>query len=167
MVFRQLLDANDDYVRSFSGTAMPAPPRRQLAILTCMDARIDTWAAFGLGMGDVHVIRNAGARASDDALRSLAVSHHILGARYVAVVGHTECGMALADDAALQERIGAAAGVDLSGMAFLTIADTVETVREDVATLVASPLLGGMEIAGFVYDVRSGSLEQVIEPQQT
>jgi carbonic anhydrase len=166
MVFRQLLDANEDYVRSFAGTGMPAPPQRQLAILTCMDARIDTWAAFGLGMGDVHVIRNAGARACDDALRSLAVSHHILGTRYVAVVGHTECGMALADDAALQERIGAAAGVDLSGMAFLTIDDSVQTVRDDVETLAGSPLLAGVEIAGFLYDVRSGKLEQVTEPRR-
>jgi carbonic anhydrase len=164
-MFDQLLAANESYAATFEGTDLRPPPRRQLALLTCMDARIDAWAAFGLGMGDVHVIRNAGARVTADAIRSLAVSHHILGTRYAAVVGHTDCGMAAYDDDGLRMTIGAKAGLDLSDMEFLTIPESEQVIREDVRALATSPVLAGLSVAGFIYDVRTGRLRQVTGPQ--
>lgn len=150
--FRDLLDANARFASGFRHGHLDAPPRRQLVLLTCMDARIDPHAALGLDLGDTAVLRNAGGRASDDALRSIAVAVHALGARAVAVMHHTQCGMAT-DPAELVARIGpAAAGLDL-----LAIADPDQALRTDVDRVRSSPLVpGDVTVAGFRYDVHTG-----------
>lgn len=152
-VFDDLLAGNEEFAAGFETGALPAPPARGLAILTCMDARILPLGVFGLRTGDAHILRNAGGRASDDVFRSLAVSTRALGVSAVAVVHHTECGMAKLDDE-LRALVGDAA-----------IDDPDQALADDVERLVTSPMLPkGTEVAGFLYDVRTGRLHLVIPP---
>lgn len=155
----RILAANE----SCQPPALQGPPAKHLCILTCMDARIDPLAAFGLGLGDAHVVRNAGGRASDDAIRSMVLSAHALGAREFGVVHHTRCGVQTTD-AAVHEQV-AAAGVDVGHIAFLTFDDLDQSVRDDVDTIVGSKLLPADAVVwGAVYDVDSGRLRVVVEP---
>jgi len=151
----RLLTSNASYAAARANVADPRPSRR-LAVVTCMDARIDVFAMLGLHLGESHVIRNAGARVTDDVLRSLAVSSHLLGVDTVAVIQHTKCGMAGVTDEELQERTGAELG-------FHTIADHDAALREDIEVLAEAPYLGRVaHIGGFVYDVETGELKDVV-----
>ena len=155
-----LVAANTDYADRFDAGDLGAPPRRQLAVLTCMDARIVPHEVLGLDNGDVHVLRNAGGRVTDDALRSLMVSTRLLGVRQVAVMHHTDCGNSGTDDelaAKLRD-----AGVDDPPRPLHGSPDTEGGVREDVARLRDSGLLAeGTAVAGYVYDVHSGRVTSV------
>jgi carbonic anhydrase len=150
--------AADRWASGFSLGSLRARPRRRLAILTCMDARVAPLRILGLEPGDAHVIRNAGAHATDDALRSLALSHAPLGTEQVLVVGHTECGLGGTSNDDLRRLVGpAAAEVD-----FLPFASVEEAVRASVARIRESPLLPeGLAASGFVYDVKSGRLREI------
>ena len=131
-------------------------PRRHLAVITCMDARIDVFAVLGLHLGEAHVIRNAGGRVTDDVLRSLALSCGVLGVDTAVVMQHTKCGLVGVSDAQLRELTGA----DLS---FFPIDDHAAALREDMDLLVRTPYLDRLRIiAGLVYDVESGQLEEVV-----
>lgn len=153
----RLIEDNRDAADGFEG-GLPAPPRRKLALLTCMDARVHPLDVLGLARGDVHVIANAGGRASDDALRSLAVSVVELGVREVAVIHHSRCGMATDGDA-LSASIREA-GIDLPA-AWLGAFDDVEaSVREDVDR-VRGTLGDHASVAGYVLDVDDGILRPV------
>ena len=157
-----VLAANRGHAEVFATGDLPAPPARQLAVLTCMDARIDPAKALGLAEGDAHVIRNAGGRASDDALRSLAISVHLLGTREVLVVHHTACGMLTFTNEYLRERLRRELSADVEDVDFLPIADLEIAVREDVARIRSAPLLPrDILVGGLVYDVRTGRLRQV------
>ena len=130
-------------------------PARRLAVVTCMDARIDVGAVLGLGLGEAHVIRNAGGRVTDDVLRSLALSSGTLGVDTVVVMQHTRCGLEDVSDAELRARTGA-------DLAFLPIADHEASLRADVERLTHTPYLSGLRtIAAFLYDVDSGRIEDV------
>ena len=154
--------ANDRYAATFTKGDLPMPPARRLVILTCMDARIDPAQAFGVAEGDAHVVRNAGGRASEDAIRSLIISTQLLGTREVLVVHHTDCGMLTFTNEQLRERLRTALGADASHVDFLPFPDLEQSVRDDVAAIRASPLLpDDLEVRGFVYDVRSGRLREV------
>jgi carbonic anhydrase len=121
-----------------------------------MDARIDVFAALGLHLGEAHVIRNAGGRVTDDVLRSLALSSHVLGVDTVVVMQHTKCGLAGVTDEELQE----VTGTDLG---FFPIDDHAAALREDIDLLVATPYLQPLQvIAGFIYDVESGDIDDVV-----
>jgi len=158
----ELLAANKRYAAGFSRGALPMPPARQVAVLTCMDARLDPAKFLGLEEGDAHVVRNAGGRASDDALRSLVISYKLLGTREFIVVHHTDCGMLTFTSDRLQEMLRKDLGADASGIDFLTFSDLDESVLEDVNTIRSSPLVPkDISVTGSVYDVRSGSLRQV------
>ena len=161
-VFDEVVAANAAFAQSFGLGELPAPPSRHLAIVTCMDARIVPLQAFGLDAGDAHVIRNAGGRVTDDVVRSLIVSTHVLGVRSVAVVHHTECGMAKVTDDELRAQVRDATGIDPVEVVFHTIGDADVAVGNDVLRLRDAGLLyPGTEVRGFVYDVRSGSLREV------
>ncbi len=148
-----LLAANETATRP---ALLDQRPTRRLAIVTCMDARIDVFAVLGLELGDAHVIRNAGGRLTDDVLRSLALSSGMLGVDTVVVMQHTRCGLAGASDAELRARTGA----DLD---FLPIADHHASLRADIERLSRTPYLSALRtIAGFVYDVDSGRVEDVV-----
>ena len=151
----RLLDANQAYAAARANVDDPCPSRR-LAVLTCMDARIDVFAALGLHLGEAHVIRNAGGRVTDDVLRSLALSSHVLGVDTVVVMQHTRCGLAGVTDEELRRRTGADLG-------FFPIDDHAAALRQDLDLLTGTPYLDPLEvIAGFVYDVESGEIADVV-----
>ena len=133
-----------------------ARPTRRLAVVTCMDARIDVFAALGLRLGEAHVIRNAGGRVTEDVLRSLALSSHVLGVETVVVMQHTRCGLAGVTDEQLQELTGADLG-------FFPIDDHAAALRDDIELLTTRPYLDPVKVvAGFVYDVDSGAVDDVV-----
>lgn len=157
-----LLAANRRYAERFDMADLAKEPRRRVAVLTCMDARLVPSAFLGIEEGDAHIIANAGGRATDDALRSLIVSHKLLGTREILVIHHTDCGAMNLDSRALQARLLRETGADASGIDFLPFHDLEESVRQDVAAVRRSPFIAAdVAVRGFVYDVATGLLRQV------
>ena len=159
--FRRILEQNERFVEAFDRSALTAAPLTGLAILTCMDARIDVEDALGLRVGDAHIIRNAGALASEDAIRSLVVSQQLLGTREVIVIAHTKCGLHGADEAELRERIELSTGSSTQ-MGFGSFPDLDAMVREQVQVLLDEPALLETPVRGLVYEVDTGRLRQVV-----
>jgi carbonic anhydrase len=152
---QRLLDANAGYAAARAMVA-DARPSRHLAVVTCMDARIDVFAVLGLHLGESHVIRNAGGRITDDVLRSLALSCHVLGVDTVVVMQHTRCGLAGVTDEELRRRTGADLG-------FFPIDDHGAALREDIELLTTKDYLRPIAvIAGMVYDVETGEIDDVV-----
>ncbi len=150
--------ANARYAAQFDKGELAMPPARRFAVVTCMDARLDPARFLGLEEGGAHVIRNAGGVVSDDALRSLVISHHLLGTQEAIVIGHTDCGMLTFTNEDLRERLGP----DAAGIDFLPFPDVEARVRESVRAIRDSPLLpDGFGASGFVYDVGTGALREV------
>ncbi|MDQ3549314.1 MAG: carbonic anhydrase [Chloroflexota bacterium] len=161
-VVPDFLAANAQYAATFDQGHLPMPPGRKVAILTCMDARLDPAKALGLAEGDAHVIRNAGGRASDDALRSLIISEQLLGTREIVVIHHSDCGMLTFTNAQLREQLAHGFGADASAIDFLPFADVAQSVRDDVATIRHAPFIPeDIPVSGFIYDVTSGRLMPV------
>jgi carbonic anhydrase len=155
---QEFLQANEAYASKFQKGNLPMPPARKVAVLTCMDARLDPARMLGLEEGDAHVIRNAGGRAAD-ALRSLVISEQLLGTDTIVVIHHVDCGMLTFTDEQLHEKIKQDLHADADHIAFLPFKDLEQSVRDDVAFLRSSPLIPqNIEIVGFIYDVRSGKL---------
>ena len=155
--------ANEAYADDFSKGDLPMPPRRRLAIVTCMDARLDPAKCLGLEVGDAHVIRNAGGLVTDDAVRSLVISHWLLGTQEVLVVAHTDCGMLTFSNDDLRAKLRNEAGADASDVDFKPFPDLEESVRESVRTLRSSPLLpDSLDVSGWIYDVKSGRINEVV-----
>ena len=185
-VLKDVLQANAAYAEEFGDKAdLALPPARGFAVLTCMDARLDPAKYAGLAEGDAHVIRNAGGRASDDAIRSLVISHKLLGTREWFVIHHSECGMesftneimgdllaqsletaALGPDGFYD--VGAGPGSDEGrNVDWLTISDRNQSVVDDVRTIRNHPLVPAeIPIYGFVYDVKTGRLLEVPEANE-
>ncbi len=164
-VLNELLEANNRFAEGFEKGDLPMPPARQVAVLACMDARLHPERFLGLDIGEAHVIRNAGGRASDDAIRSLIISSNLLGTREFVVIHHTDCGMLTFTSQELQKRLTEETGADASGIEFLTFADLEESVVEDVRRIRESPFVADdIPVSGFVYDVRTGRLKEVVGP---
>ena len=154
-VVDEIREANRSYASEFDKGDLPIPPGRKFAVITCMDARLDPAKFLGLDEGDAHVIRNAGAVVTDDALRSLIISHHLLGTEQAVVIAHTECGMLTFKDEELQERLE-------TDFEFHAFPDLEGNVREGVKKIEDSPLLpDSFAVRGFVYDVKTGELSEV------
>jgi carbonic anhydrase len=152
---QRMLTANEAYAAARANVG-DARPSRHLAVVTCMDARIDVFAVLGLHLGDAHVIRNAGGRVTDDVLRSLALSSQVLGVNAVAVMQHTKCGLAGVTDDELRRLTGADLG-------FFPIDDHAAALREDIDILTSMPYLEPITtIAGFVYDVETGEINDLV-----
>jgi carbonic anhydrase len=161
-VIQHFIDRNTEFVNKFRHGDKAMPPAQHLAVLTCMDARIHPEQALGLEIGDAHMIRNAGGRASDDAIRSLVISTTLLGTDEFAVMHHTDCGMLTFTNDDLRKKLADERGVDASHVDFLPFPDLEQSVRDDVATIKASPLLpDGTEVTGWVYDVKTGKISPV------
>jgi carbonic anhydrase len=161
-VFDDLLAANRDYAAGFELGDLDAAAARGLAVVTCIDSRIEPLAMLGLAPGDAKIIRNAGARVSDDAMRSLVLAVHLLAVHRVAVIAHTDCAMSTSTEDELRATIGQRAGEDATGWNFMAIADQRATLVADVERIRECPLLPDeLVVAGFVYDVRSGVLDLV------
>ncbi|MGD0963567.1 MAG: carbonic anhydrase [Candidatus Acidiferrales bacterium] len=180
-VLSEVLDANAKYAGGFGDKGRLAlPPARRFAILTCMDARLDPAKYAGLAEGDAHVIRNAGGRASDDAIRSLVISYKLLGTREFFVIHHTDCGMQFFTNDVIRGLLASSletAVLTLEGfrdvgkgpgsrageyIEWLTVKDPKQAVLDDVARIRAHPLIPkSISVYGYIYDVKSGSLIEV------
>jgi carbonic anhydrase len=157
----EIVRANEEFARSFGWGTLQAPPAKRVAVVTCMDARIDPLRALGFETGEAHIIRNAGGIVTDDALRSLVISHWELGTQEAFVIGHTACGMTTFTNDHLRRKL-AGHGVDAGEMDFQPFADLDESVRAGVRRIEESPLLPSPYRAhGFVYDVATGRLREV------
>jgi carbonic anhydrase len=162
-IFDELVSANQDFAGRFDKGDLPMPPARQVAVLTCMDARLHPETFLGLRVGDAHVIRNAGGRASDDAIRSLVISQRLLGTKEIVVIHHTDCGMLTFSNDDLVAKIRKELGADATGIDFLPFSDLEQSVFDDVETLRGSELIpDDIPIAGAIYDVKSGRVLEVI-----
>ena len=160
-VFADLLAANQTYASSFGNAQLPAHAAKGLAILTCMDSRIAPLAMLGLAPGDAKILRNAGARVTDDVLRTLVLASYLLGVDRAMVIGHTNCRMASGSEEDIHRAIGAAGGPDTSSLSFMTTTDLESTVRSDVRRIRAWPYLRHLQVGGFIYDVATGRIRQV------
>ena len=154
-----LLEGNALYRDEFDAGDLQVRPRRQIAILTCMDSRYTADAILGLRLGDAHVIRNAGGRVTEDAIRSLTLSAALLGTRTCIVIHHSDCGLLGRTDEELRARVAEISGTRAT-FGFLPFADLEQSVRDDVAALRASPYFPPeYEVLGLTYDVRTGELQ--------
>ena len=159
---QEFIKANEAYAETFQKGHLPMPPARHVAVLTCMDARLHPARFLGLELGDAHVIRNAGGRASEDAIRSLVISQQLLGTNTVVVIHHTDCGMLTFSNADLRGKLKQELNADAEHIDFLPFKDLEQSVRDDVATIKNSPLIPkDVEVSGFIYDVKSGRLSPV------
>ena len=157
-----ILTANEDYSRNFKHGSLPLPPSRKIAIVACMDARLTVEDALGLETGQAHIIRNAGGVVTDDALRSLIISHELLGTREFIVINHTDCGMVTFKDDELRNRLDQKYKSDPAGLKFYSFSSAEDNVKDQVAKIKSSPFLSGdVAVTGFVYDVRTGKLGKV------
>jgi carbonic anhydrase len=180
-VLEEVLHANEEYAASFGAkSTLALPPARGFAILTCMDARLDPAKYAGLSEGDAHVIRNAGGRASDDAIRSLVISYKLLGTKEWFIIHHTNCGMEFFTDEVIRGLLAnsletAALGADgfydvgsgpgsaeAKYIDWLTISDNAQSVTEDVSRVRSHPLVPArIPIYGYIYDVTTGRLVEI------
>jgi len=159
----EMVQNDEAFAQTFDKGDLPMPPAKQVAWLVCMDARLHPEKFLGLEIGDVHVIRNAGGRASDDAIRSLVISSHLVGTREFGVVHHTDCGMLTFSNDDLRTKLEDEVGVDAGDVDFLPFADLDQSVRDDVERIRSSPLLPeGITVSGYVYEVETGRLRQVV-----
>jgi carbonic anhydrase len=185
-ILDEVLSANESYASDFGDKGnLGMPPARGFAILTCMDARIDPAQLAGLKEGDAHVIRNAGGRASDDAIRSLVISYKLLGTREWFVIHHTDCGMETFTDETMRSLLASslttatldkgvwkdsgegAGSTEGEFLSWLTIKSQAESVRADVLRIRNHPLVPrGIPIYGYLYDVKTGRLNEVTEATQ-
>src|SRR5206468_12178303 len=157
----ELLRKNASHARSFDKGSLPLPPAKHLAVLACMDARLDVHKILGLNEGDAHVIRNAGGVATDDAIRSLVISQRLLGTEEIMLIHHTDCGMLTFKDDDLRRQIQDETGVkpEWAAEAF---DDLEEDVRQSIARIKASPFIPRKDkIRGFVYEVETGRVREV------
>lgn len=167
--FDDLFAGNELYAAIEHEGAESGVARKGLAVVTCIDSRIDPLAVFGLGPGDAKILRNAGARVTDDVLRSLALAGASLGVTRIAVVQHTDCKLTSATDEELVAAVAAKTGATPPA-AFepLAITDQMATLRHDVQAVLDSPLIAdGTVVAGLIYDLRSGWLTTIVEPRST
>ena len=161
--FDDLLTANRDFAEHFELGGFDGVARAGVAMVTCMDSRIDPLRMIGLGPGDAKIFRNPGGRVTPQALEALVLGVHLLNVRRVLVVPHTRCAMASATEEELRERIGESSGLDASWQRFGVVADQRDALRRDVAAVRSHPLIGDRaEVGGFLYDVDSGLLEQLV-----
>jgi carbonic anhydrase len=159
--FDDLLQANQRFAESFALSGFDGVAHAGVAIVTCMDSRIDPLRLVGLQPGDAKIFRNPGGRVTDAALEALVLGVHLLNVRRILVVPHTRCAMASSTEAQLHERVGRSAGMDVSWQRFHVVDDQVAALREDVQRVRSHPLVPErVEVGGFLYDVDTGLLSQ-------
>jgi carbonic anhydrase len=156
----ELLANAESYAASFTKGDLPLPPARKIAVLACMDARLNPYGLLGLQEGDAHVIRNAGGVVTDDEIRSLAISQRLLGTEEIILIHHTDCGMLTFTDDEFKRSVQDDVGIkpEWAAEAF---PDLDEDVRQSIARIKSSPFIPRKNVRGFVYDVHSGALREV------
>jgi len=158
--YERILEENGRFTEAYDRSTLTAAPLTGIAIVTCMDARIDVEDALGLRVGDAHLIRNAGGFATQDAIRSLVVSQQLLGTREILVIAHTGCGLHGADEAAIRGRVQATTG-HATDLVFGAFPDLESMVREQVRVLRSHPALLRIPVRGLIYEVESGRLRKI------
>jgi carbonic anhydrase len=159
--FADVLAANESYAGNFQLAGLEPVAARGLAVLTCIDSRIEPLDMLGLGPGDAKILRNAGARVTDDVLRTLVLASYLLGVDRAMIVAHTDCRMASGDEDDIHAALDEAGGPDTRSLAFLVTDDQEATVREDVQRVRSWPYLSRLRVGGFLYDVDTGRLTQL------
>jgi carbonic anhydrase len=160
--FADVLAANREHAETFQPVAAAGVARRGLALVTCMDSRIDPLAMLGLQPGDAKILRNAGARVTDDVMRTLVLAVYLLGVERVMVVAHTGCRMAGGTEDDVHESITASGGPDTTSLSFLTTTDQEQALRSDVGRITAWPYLPDVTVGGFIYDLQTGRLNRIV-----
>ncbi len=161
--FGDLLAANERFAADFDLAGFDGVARAGVAMVTCMDSRIDPLRMIGLRPGDAKIFRNPGGRVTPQALEALVLGVHVLGVERILVIPHTRCAMASSTERELRARVGESAGVDASWQRFGVIHDQVDALRQDVAAVRTHPLIGDRAlVGGFLYDVDTGQLKQVV-----
>ena len=158
----EALRSNEAYSSTFDKGQLPLPPAKKLAVVACMDARLDVYRILGLREGEAHVIRNAGGVVTDDAIRSLTISQRLLGTNEIILIHHTDCGMLTFTDDAVKRQIQDDTGIK-PRFALEAFPDLEEDVRQSIARIKASPFIPHKNIRGFVFDVGTGRLNEVSE----
>jgi carbonic anhydrase len=157
----ELLRNNERYANSFEKSDLPMPPAKQIAIVTCMDARLSPYVMLGLSEGDAHVIRNAGGVITDDEIRSLVISQRLLGTREVMLIHHTDCGMLTFSDDEVKGQIQEEVGIKPL-FALESFTDLEEDVRQSIRRIETSPFIPHKDsVRGFIYEVETGRLREV------
>jgi carbonic anhydrase len=160
--FADVLEANRRYAEGFEASDRPGRAARGLAILTCIDSRIDPLGVMGLDEGDAYIMRNAGSRVTDDVLRSVVLATSLMGVERVLVMPHTRCTMAQRDEAVIHGLIAERHGIDTRSLEFRTVEDQVEALRTDVTRIRSLPFLPAeVRVGGAIYHVESGLLEPI------
>jgi carbonic anhydrase len=160
----QFVQNAERYAAAFQKGGLPMPPAKQVAVVACMDARLNPYGILGLSEGDAHVIRNAGGVVTDDVIRSLAISQRLLGTREIVLIHHTDCGMLTFSDDQVKAQIEADTGIR-PPFALEAFPDADQDVRQSIARIAASPFIVHKDqVRGFVYDVKSGRLNEVAAP---
>jgi carbonic anhydrase len=160
--FSDLVEANRRHQATFGGIGLPARAGRNLGIVTCIDTRLDPLAMLGLNPGDAKIARNAGARVTDDVVRSMALATALLGVDRIAVIAHTDCALAKSSDDQLRAGVAGASGADTAGFEPLAVPDQAGALKADVEHLRGHPLIRpGTLVTGFLYDVDTGALRPV------
>lgn len=161
-VFADVLAANRAHAETFSPVAAAGVARRELAVVTCMDSRIDPLGMLGLAPGDAKILRNAGARVTDDVLRTLVLAAYLLDVRRVMIVAHTGCRMSGCTEEDIHEAVAAVGGPDTTSLSFLTTTDQEQSLRTDVGRIRSWPYLTDLTVGGFIYDLHTGALRRVV-----
>ena len=159
--FDDVLTANTGYARGFRLAGLAARAARGLAVVTCIDSRIEPLALLGLNPGDAKILRNAGARVTDDVLRTLVLADYLLGVDRAMIIAHTDCRMAAGDEDDVHAAVDAAGGPDTRSLSFLVTDDQEATLRSDVQRVQSWPYLGNLQVGGFLYDVETGGISRV------
>jgi carbonic anhydrase len=158
--FDDVLTANSAFADHYEFADLQARAAKGLAVLTCMDSRIDPLRMLGLVPGDAKILRNAGARVTEDVLRTLVLARYLLGVSRVMVVAHTSCRMAAESEAAVHDAIADAGGPDTRSLHFLTAADQSEALAMDVQKVRSYPYLEDLQVGGFIYDLKTGRIDR-------
>ncbi len=159
--FEDVLAANEEYARGFSLAGLTGRAAKGLAVVTCLDTRIEPLAMLGLAPGDAKILRNAGARVDTQVLTTLVLAQRLLGVTRAMVVAHSDCRMSVDTEEELHEALAAAGGSDPRELSFAVRAAREETVRDDVERIRSSPHLAGLAAGGFLYDVDTGRLRRI------
>ena len=158
--FSDVLRANENFSASYQSADLRGRARRGLAVLTCMDSRIDPLGMLGLVPGDAKILRNAGARVTEDVLRTLVLAAYLLGVSRVMIVAHTDCRMTVDDEGDVHDAIREAGGPDTRSLSFMTTTDPRESSAKDVQRIRSFPYLSDLEVGGFIYHIESGCWSQ-------
>src|SRR6476646_11906582 len=153
---------NEKYAESFKDGDLAIPPSKKIAVLACMDARLNVNELLGLGIGEAHIIRNACGIATDDAIRSLIISHELLGTEEFIVINHTDCGMLKYKDEELQKKISEKFNIDASSLKFYTFPNLEDNVKEQIKKIKSSPFFPNVPVHGYIYDVKTGKLKNIM-----